>query len=184
MTGIPLSGSHGSNGTKRDQFIMDTETLNKAIADRWFTSFWGNPCDLAVVDELAASDVLLQYSMHNPLRGRVAVKTFMAEFREAFPDLDFRKTGAPIADRDIVVVRWQGSGTHTGPAFRGFNIGPLPTASGRKVALSGHTAVRLESSMIAEEAVWSMERKAQLRPITGSLMLVPVANSVVDQADA
>ncbi len=150
---------------------MDTETLNKSIVDRWFTSFWGNPCNLAIVDELAASDVLLQYSMRNPLRGRVAVKTFMAEFREAFPALDFRKTGALIADRDVVVVRWQGSGTHTGPAFRGFNIGPLPTASGRKVALSGHTAVRLEGSMIAEEAVWSMERKSQLRPITGGLML-------------
>jgi hypothetical protein len=25
--------------------------------------------------------------------------------------------------------------------------------------------------MIAEEAVWSMERKAQLRPITGGLVL-------------
>lgn len=150
---------------------MDTETLNKSIVDRWFASFWGNSCNLAIVDKLAASDVLLQYSMRNPLRGRVAVKTFMAEFREAFPDLDFRKTGALIADRDIVVVRWQGSGTHTGPAFHDFNISPLPAASGRKVAFSGHTAVRLEDSMIAEEAVWSMERKAQLRPITGGLTL-------------
>ena len=163
--------------------MMDTETLNKAIVDRWFTSFWGSSCDLAIVDELAAPDVLLLYSMHNPLRGRSAVKTFMAEFREAFADLDFRKAGALIADRDIVVIRWQGSGTHTGSAFHDFNLGPLPTASGRKVALSGHTAVRLQDSMIAEEAVWSMERKAQLRPITGGLMLGLSTNGLAPQQE-
>jgi predicted ester cyclase len=150
---------------------MDTETLNKAIAGRWFTSFWGDARDLAIVDELAAPDVLLQYSMHNPRRGRLSVKSFMAGFREAFPDLQFKRIGALIADRDIVVVRWEGSGTHTGPAFEDFNIGPLPPSSRCKLVFSGHTAVRLEGSMIAEEAVWSMERKAQMRPITGGLVL-------------
>jgi hypothetical protein len=150
---------------------MDIETLNKAIVGRWFTSFWGDACDLAIVDELAAPDVLLQYSMQNTRRGRLSVKSFMADFREAFPDLQFRRVGALIADRDVVVVRWEGSGTHTGPAFEDFNVGPLPGASRRKLAFSGHTAVRLEGSMIAEEAVWSMERQTQLRPITGGLVL-------------
>jgi hypothetical protein len=37
----------------------------------------------------------------------------------------------------------KGSGTHTGPEFNDFNVGPLPTASRRKMAFSGHTAVRL-----------------------------------------
>jgi predicted ester cyclase len=150
---------------------MDTETLNKAIVERWFTSFWGNPPDPAIVDELAAADVLLQYSMHTVRRGRLAVKRFMTDFREAFPDLQFHRVGRLIADHDIVVVRWAGSGTHTGPAFDDFNIGPLPIASGRKIVLSGHTAVRLEDAMIAEEAVWSMERKSQLRPVSGGLLL-------------
>jgi predicted ester cyclase len=150
---------------------MESETLNKAIVGRWFVSFWGDACDLAIVDELAAPDVVLQYSMHNPRRGQLAVKQFMADFREAFPDLCFRRIGALIADRDIVVVRWEGSGTHTGRSFHDFNIGPLPAASGHKIVLSGHTAVRLEDSTIAEEAVWSTERKSQLRPITGGLVL-------------
>jgi len=145
--------------------------LNKAIVARWFASFWGTSYDPAIVDELAAPDVLLQYSMHNPRRGRLAMKHFMADFREAFPDLCFQRIGALIADRDIVVVRWEGGGTHTGPAFHDFNIGPLPTASGRRMVLCGHTAFRLEDNMIAEEAVWSTERKAQLRPITGGLVL-------------
>jgi hypothetical protein len=141
------------------------------IVGRWFASLWGNLCDLAVVDELAAPDVLLQYSIHNPRRGQRAVKAFMAGFRGAFPDLGFRRIGAFMADRDIVVVRWEGSGTHTGPASDDFNIGPLPAASGRKVVLSGHTTVRLEDGMVAEEAVWSTERKARLRCITGGLLL-------------
>jgi len=150
---------------------MDTEMLNKAIVARWFASFWGTSCDFAIIDELAAHDVLLQYSTHSPRRGRPAVKAFMAGFRAAFPDLDFRRVGALVADRDIVVIRWEGSGTHAGPAFHDFDIGPLPAGSGRKVTLSGHTAVRLEGGMITEEAVWSMERKARLRPITGGLVL-------------
>jgi predicted ester cyclase len=150
---------------------MDTETLSKAVVVRWFTSLWGNPCDLAVVDELSAPDMLLQYSTDNPRYGRQAVKNFMAEFREAFPDLSFQRIGALVADRDIVVVRWEGSGTHTGPAFDDFNIGPLPAASGRKIVLSGHSAVRFEDGMIVEEAVWSTERKAKLRCITGGLMI-------------
>jgi predicted ester cyclase len=144
--------------------------LNKSLAGRWFTLLWGNPCHLDIVDELAAPDVLLQYSMHKPRRGRQAVKAFMSEFRDAFPDLGFRRIGALISDRDIVVVRWEGSGTHSGPAFDDFNIGPLPAASGRQIVLSGHTAVRFEDSMIAEEAVWSTERKAKLRPVAGGLV--------------
>ncbi len=150
---------------------MDTETLNKAIVGRWFTSFWGNSRDLAIVDELAAPDMLLQYSMKNPRHGRLSVKSFMADFRRAFPDLQFRRIGALIADRDIVVIRWEGSGTHTGPAFEDFNVGPLPESSRRKLTFSGHSAVRLEGSKIAEEAVWPMERQTQRRPITGGLVL-------------
>jgi hypothetical protein len=79
---------------------MDTETLNKALVRRWFASFWSDSCDLAIVDEIAAPDVLLHYSMQNPRRGRLSVKSFMAGFREAFPDLQFRRVGALIADRD------------------------------------------------------------------------------------
>lgn len=142
---------------------------SKAVVARWFASFWGASYDPAIVDALAAPDVLLQYSMHNPRRGRPAVKALMAGFRAAFPDFEFRRVGALVADRNIVVVRWEGRGIHAGPAFHDFGIGPLPAGSGRKITLSGHTAMRLENSMIAEEAVWSMERKARLRPITGGL---------------
>ena len=45
---------------------MSREDENKAIVGRWFTKFWGETCDLEIVDELAAPDMLLQYSLHEP----------------------------------------------------------------------------------------------------------------------
>ena len=68
---------------------MSKEQENKAVVGRWFKEFWGNPWNPAVVDELATPDILLQYSLHAPRRGRKDVKTFMTEFRRAFPDLEF-----------------------------------------------------------------------------------------------
>jgi hypothetical protein len=57
---------------------------NKAIVGRWFTDFWGATCNLAIVDELAAPDMLLQYSLHAPRRGHDDIKAFMIGFREVF----------------------------------------------------------------------------------------------------
>ena len=49
---------------------MSTTENNKAIVGRWFTEFWGNPWNPKVIDELAAPDMLLQYSLHEPRRGK------------------------------------------------------------------------------------------------------------------
>jgi hypothetical protein len=111
---------------------MSTEN-NKEIVGRWFKEFWGNPWTPAIVDELAAPDILLQYSLHAPRRGRDDVKAFMSAFREAFPDLNFRGAADLIAEGDYVVGRWEGGGTHTGPAFDDFIVGSLPARSGRKM---------------------------------------------------
>ena len=45
------------------------EETNKAIVGRWFKEFWSNPWNPAIVDELAAPDMLLQYSLHAPGAG-------------------------------------------------------------------------------------------------------------------
>jgi len=110
---------------------MSKEADNKAIVGRWFTAFWGKTCDLIIVDELAAPDMLLQYSLHAPRRGRDDIKAFMTAFRTAFPDLNFWGAADLIAEGDYVVGRWEGGGTHTGPAFSDFLLGALPAATGR-----------------------------------------------------
>ena len=129
---------------------MSTEN-NKAIVGRWFTEFWGNPWNPEIVDELAAPDIFLQYSLHAPRRGRHDVKAFMTAFREAFPDLNFWGAADLIAEGDYVVGRWEGGGTHTGPAFDDFIVGSLPARSGRKMRFAGTTVLRVTDGRIAEE---------------------------------
>src|SRR5580700_11623909 len=126
---------------------MSKQDDNKAVVGRWFTHFWGKTCDLAIVDELAAPDMLLQYSLHAPRRGRADVKAFMTAFREAFPDLSFAGAADLIAEGDYVVGRWVGGGTHAGPAFSDFLKGSLPAASGRKMRFTGTTVLRVENGM-------------------------------------
>jgi predicted ester cyclase len=130
---------------------MSKEAENKAIVGRWFKEFWGNPWNPKVVDSLAAPDMLLQYSLHEPRRGRADIKEFMTDFREAFPDLSFSGTADLIAEGDYVVGRWEGGGTHTGPAFTDFLAGTLPAASGRKMKFGGMTVLRVKDGKIAEE---------------------------------
>ncbi len=130
---------------------MSKQDDNKAIVGRWFTEFWGKDLNLAVVDEIAAADMLLKYSLHAPRRGRDDVKAFMTDFRAAFPDLNFWGTADLIADGDHVVGRWEGGGTHTGPAFRDFLAGSLPAATGRKMRFSGTTVLKVIDGKIIEE---------------------------------
>jgi len=130
---------------------MSKESNNKEIVGRWFANFWGKTCDLSIVDELAAPNMLLQYSLHEPRRGQEDIKAFITDFREAFPDLNFWGTADLIAEGDYVVGRWEGGGTHTGPAFSDFLAGSLPAATGRKMHFTGTTVLRLENGKIVEE---------------------------------
>jgi predicted ester cyclase len=124
---------------------------NKEIVGRWFKEFWGNPWNPEIVNELAAPDMLLQYSLHAPRRGRDDVRAFMVAFRDAFPDLNFWGTADLIAEGDYVVGRWEGGGTHTGPAFDDFLVGALPARSGRKMRFTGTTVLRVTGGRIVEE---------------------------------
>jgi predicted ester cyclase len=130
---------------------MSKESENKAIVGRWFTNFWGKTCSLNIVDELAAPDMLLHYSLHEPRRGRADIKAFMLDFRAAFPDLNFWGAAELIAEGDYVVGRWEGGGTHSGPAFSDFLAGSLPAANGRKMHFTGTTVLKLENGKIVSE---------------------------------
>jgi predicted ester cyclase len=130
---------------------MSKEDDNKAVVGRWFAEFWGKDLNLAVVDEIAAPDMLLKYSLHAPRRGRDDIKAFMTGFRAAFPDLEFWGAADLIAEGDYVVGRWEGGGTHTGPAFKDFLAGGLPAATGRKMRFTGTTVLKVVDGRIAEE---------------------------------
>src|ERR1700728_11442 len=127
------------------------QEANKVVVGRWFTEFWGKDVNLAVIDEIAASDMLLKYSLHEPRRGRADIKAFMTGFRRAFPDLNFWGTADLIAEGDYVVGQWEGGGTHTGSAFSDFLIGGLPAATGRKMHFTGTTVLKVFHGRIVEE---------------------------------
>ena len=124
---------------------------NKAVVGRWFTEFWGKDFNPGVIDELAAPDIRFEYSLHAPLRGRDAVRSFAQKFRAAFPDLGFWGTADLIAEGDYVVGQWEGGGTHTGRAFNDFLVGSLPTATGRKMHFTGTTVLKVLDGKIVEE---------------------------------
>ena len=130
---------------------MSKQDDNKAVVGRWFTEFWGKSVNLGVVDEIAAPNMLLKYSLHEPRRGCDDIKAFMTNFRAAFPDLSFWGTAGLIAEGDYVVGQWEGGGTHTGPAFDDFLIGGLPAATGRKMHFTGTTVLKVLDGKIVEE---------------------------------
>jgi predicted ester cyclase len=130
---------------------MPKEHDNKAVVGRWFTEFWGKIANLGVVDEIAAPDMLLKYSLHEPRSGHDDIKSFMTDFRAAFPDMNFWGTADLIAEGDYVVAQWEGGGTHTGPAFDDFLAGSLPPASGRKMHFTGTTIVKVINGKIVQE---------------------------------
>ncbi|HET7886518.1 MAG TPA: ester cyclase [Bradyrhizobium sp.] len=130
---------------------MSKEQDNKAIVGRWFTDFWGKTFNPGVVDEIAAPDMLQSYSLHEPRRGRAAIKAAMINFRDAFPDLNFWGTADLIAEGDYVVGQWEGGGTHTGPAFTDLLAGSVPAASGRKMRFTGMTVLKVVDGKIVQE---------------------------------
>ena len=123
---------------------MSVEQDNKAIVGRWFTNFWGKTCDLTVVDEIAAPEMLLHYSLHEPRRGREDIKAFMTDFREAFPDLNFwgaadliawsgaGKAAALIQDLRSAIFSWD----HYRPQRVGRCISPVRLCSASRTARS------------------------------------------------
>jgi predicted ester cyclase len=130
---------------------MSREQQNKAIVARWFGATWGKDGDVSIVDELGAPDILVQYPMHGQLRGRDAVKAMLTEMRIAFPDLHFWAVGDLIAEGDYVVGRWDGGGTHTGPALTSLPVGRIGAGSGKKIRFTGTTVFRITNGKIAEE---------------------------------
>ena len=130
---------------------MSLQDDNKAVVGRWFTDFWGKICNLGIVDEIAAPDMLLKYSLHEPRKGRADIKAFMTDFRAAFPDLNFWGTADLIAEGDHVVGQWEGGGTQTGGEFDDMPYGPLPAGTGKTMRFTGTTVLKVENGLITEE---------------------------------
>jgi steroid delta-isomerase-like uncharacterized protein len=97
--------------------------------------------DLSVVDEVAASDLVIHASSQD-IRGREGAKQYVTMLRKAFPDLHFTIEDQ-IAEGDMVVTRWTARGTHKG-SFQG-----VP-ATGREIRLMGTDIDRMTDGKVVE----------------------------------
>lgn len=118
---------------------------NKAIVQRILKEFWidGN---VAVLDELLASDCINHEQSSPELRGKQACKQWANDVRlvnrQGFPDFDITLEDI-VAEDDKVVKRWVFEGTHSGE-FAGIP----PT--GKKITMRGITLYRLAQGRISE----------------------------------
>jgi hypothetical protein len=118
----------------------------------------------ATLTSLTSSPALTWCSRAQPIKpaGKPEALAFMTKLREAVPD--FHLSASEItAEREIVIVNWQGGGTHTGSAFEGLQVDPLPAGSRHLVTVVGHSVIEVKEGRIAGEWVWSIKRQDQMR---------------------
>ena len=113
---------------------------NKAQVRRVIEEIY-NRGDLDVVDEVAASDLIIHASSQD-IHGREGAKRYVAALRAGFPDIRFTIEDQ-IAEGDMVVTRWTARGTHTG-AFQGI----APT--GREIRIAGADIDRIVGGKTVE----------------------------------
>ena len=120
---------------------MSTEE-NKAL-ERWFLEELYNKRNLAVLDEVIATD----YVYHGPggqeLKGLEVVKQGAPTYPNAFPDLHLT-VEEMVAEGDKVVYRFTARGTHKGDL-----MGIAPT--GKQVTLTGIVISRIVGGKIVED---------------------------------
>ena len=86
---------------------------NKELVHRFYEEVWDRG-NLDVCDEVFAPEyVRHDFRSTEPVPGPEGQKQIAADFRAAFPDLDF-VVDFLVAEDDFVVGRWTATGTHSG----------------------------------------------------------------------
>lgn len=136
---------------------MDTEQ-NKSTVRRFYEEVW-NRGNVDFAFQVFAED----YIRHDlrptsALPGPEGQKKIAADFRAAFPDLEWT-IDIILAEGDLVTGRWTASGTHTGQWG-----GIEPT--GKKVVFSGVNIFRFANGKVVE--IWNHRDDLGLREQLGA----------------
>jgi len=119
---------------------------NKALARRQLEEVF-NKHNPGAVDEFYAPDFVNHNAPPGMPNDREGVKAIAAMYLGAFPDVkvtsDFQ-----LAEGDKVVMRWTGTGTHTGELMG------IP-ATGKRIEMTGISIQRIAGGKIVEEWVES-----------------------------
>lgn len=126
-----------------------TEEANKELVQSYLKAF--NDRDGDALSGYLAEDVV-QHGIHAELEGYEEIVDLLNDHFAAFPDYS-GSTEAIVAEDDLVVVRYQADGTHTGK-YR--NVDP----TGLHAEWTGMAIYRVEDGEIAE--VWLEEDRLGL----------------------
>ena len=113
---------------------------HRDLSRRWFAESWNDRND-QTVDELIHPDCL-GHMESGEVIGAAPFRQVRDAFLAALPDLKI-KVEDVVSDGDDVVVRWSGTGTHTGEG-----LGLEPT--GRSVSVKGMTWHRYRDGRMVE----------------------------------
>ena len=122
----------------------DSAEANVATARRWTEEVYTGK-DLAVLDEILDAAALHHGAAFPDAAGAEAIKAALAGTFDSFPDITLTVDDT-IADGDLVVVRWSGTGTNDGPW-----LGMEPT--GKSANFTGINLYRFACGKIVES--WS-----------------------------
>ncbi|MBA3450700.1 MAG: ester cyclase [Chloroflexia bacterium] len=128
----------------------DSAEANVALARRWTEDvFTGRNLD--ALDDMLDSDAVHHSSTFPDAQGSDAVKAALGRLLDAFPDMNLT-VDATVADGDLVVSRWSGTGTNDGSW-----LGMEPT--GVAVDITGINIYRIACGKIVES--WSTTNALQ-----------------------
>jgi steroid delta-isomerase-like uncharacterized protein len=115
---------------------------NKVLVRRLGEEVWSKG-NLAVADELLATNFVFHYAPPGLASDREGYKQLVSMVRAAYPDRQITIEDL-IAEGDKVAYRWSWRGTHTGEIH-----GIAPT--GKQVTMTGISINRIEGGKIVEE---------------------------------
>ena len=124
---------------------------NKSLTRRFYEEVF-NKKNLNVIDELCAPGFVDHSALPGQKPGSAGLKDVFRDYFKAFPDMSVT-THEMIAEGDVVVTRFTGQGTHSGPLF-----GSAPT--GKKVSFTGIDMIRIKDGKAIE--VWHEGNEAAM----------------------
>jgi steroid delta-isomerase-like uncharacterized protein len=123
---------------------------NRELIRRIFEEVWNGRSEEVLVD--VPDHTVFHYRNVTLETGRDGLRELVAEWRSAFPDLEFT-INSLVAEGDVVAVHLTYRGTHLGP-WRGLE----PT--GRRIEVGEMMFFRFESGVLAE--MWELDDHATM----------------------
>ncbi|HVY44269.1 MAG TPA: ester cyclase [Minicystis sp.] len=138
-------------------------TSPESVARRLFELL--NRRDLDALAELQHPDVVDDFVVLRPARGRAEVRAFFEALFAAFPDFHL-EIERVTATGDTAVVQWRSTGTFTGAPFEGVH------ANGKRVEIRGVDCMVFEDGRLRHNTIYydgmSFARAIGLLPAQGS----------------